>query len=278
MVYTGRYQCSPPEQLKQNTNQKTVMIQKKSFYCWVYSSKKIQLCSFQISWRIPFVLQHSNSIYWMLSVQPHEQLRQNTNKETAPIQKKSLYCWVYSSKKIQLCHFNFPGKFLLSYSTVMAYTGCYQCKPPPPPLNSWNKTQIKKLLWFNRKAFTAEFIPVKRFNFAYFNFPGNFLLSYKTVITYTGCYHCSPPEQLKQNTNQKAATIQKNSFHCWVYSNKKIQLCSFQLSWKIPFLLKHSNGIYWMLSVQPSWTAKTKHKSENCSDSKKKLLLLSLFL
>ena len=47
----------------------------------------------------------------------------------------------------------------------------------------------------------------------------------------------APPDQLKQNTNQKTALIQKNSFYCWVYSSKKIQLCSFQISWKIPFTL-----------------------------------------
>ena len=164
----------PQKATKQNTNQKTAPIQKKSFYCWVYSSKKIQLCSFQLSWKIPFLLQHSNRIYWMWSVQSPEQLKQNTNQ---------------------------------------------------------------KLLRFKRTALTAEFIPVKRFNFAHSNFPGKFLLSYDTVIICTGCYQCSPPEQLEENTNQKTASIQKNSSYCWVYSSKKIQLCSFQLSWKIPFVL-----------------------------------------
>ena len=167
----------PKKATKPNKNQKTALIQQTNFHCWVYSSKKIQLCSFQLSWKIPFLFQHSNGTYWMLSVQPpHEQLRQNMNKKIAPIKKKSFYCWVYS--------------------------------------------------W-----------PVKRFNFAHSNFPGKFLFSYNTVIVYTWCYQCSPPEQLKQNTNQKTALIQKNSFYCWVYSSKKFQLCSFQLSWKIPFVL-----------------------------------------
>ena len=142
MVYTRSYQCSPPEQLKQNTNQKTALIQKKSFYCWVYSSKKIQLCSFQISWKIPFLLQHISGIYMMLSVQP---------PWTAKTKHKSKNCW------------------------------------------------------FKRTMFTAEFIPVQRFNLAHSNFPGKVLLSYNTVIVYTGCYQYSPPEQLKQNTNQKTA-------------------------------------------------------------------------
>ena len=92
----------------------------------------------------------------------------------------------------------------------MVYTGCYQCSP----LNSENKTQIKKLLQFKRKAFTAEFFQAKRFRFANFNFPGKFFFSYNTVIVYTGRYQCSPPEQLKQNTNQKPAQIQKKSFCC----------------------------------------------------------------
>ena len=145
----------PQKATKQNTNQKTAPIQKKSFYCWVYSSKKIQLCSFQLSWKIPFLLQHSNRIYWMWSVQS--------------------------------------------------------------------------------------------------------------------------PWTTKTKHESKTAPIQKNSFYCWVYSSKKIQLCSFQLSWKIPFVLWHSNHMYWMLSVQPPWTTRTKHKSKNCFDSKEQLLLLSLF-
>ena len=214
IICTGCYQCSPPEQLEQNTNQKTASIQKNSSYCWVYSSKKIWLCSFQLSWKIPYVLQHSNRIYWMLSVQPP---------------------WTTKAK------------------------------------------HIKKLLRFKRTPLTADFIPAKRFNFAHSNFPGKFLLFYNTVIVYTGCYQCGPPEQLKQNTNQKTALIQKNTSYCWLYSSKKIQLSSFQLSWKIPFVLQHSNHIYWMLSVRPPWTTKTKHKSKNCSHSKEQLLLLSLF-
>ena len=69
--------------------------------------------------------------------------------------------------------------------------------------------QIKKLFQFKNEAFTAEFIPVKRFNFAHFNVPGKFLLSYNTVMVYTGSDQCSPPEQLKQNANQKTVPIQK---------------------------------------------------------------------
>ena len=72
----------------------------------------------------------------------------------------------------------------------------------------------KKLLQFKRKAFTAEFISVKKLNFAHFNFPGKLLLSYNTVMVDNGCYQCSPPEQLKQNTNPKTAPIQKKTFHC----------------------------------------------------------------
>ena len=161
-----------------------------------------------------------------------------------------------SVKRFNFAHFNFPGKFLLSYNTAMVYTECYQCNPTKQLKQSTNQ----KLLWFKRKAFIAEFIPVKRFNFAHFNFPRKFLLIYNTAMVYTWCYQCNPPEQLKQNTNKKTAPIQKKSFYCWVYSSKKIQLCSFQLSWKIPFVLQHSNGIYWMLSVQPPWTAETKYK------------------
>ena len=43
----------------------------------------------------------------------------------------------------------------------------------------------KKLLQFKRKAFLAEFLVVKRFNFAHFCFPGKFFLSYNTGIIYT---------------------------------------------------------------------------------------------
>ena len=41
----------------------TSLIQKKSFYCWVYSSKKIELCSFLLSWKILFVWQYRNDLY-----------------------------------------------------------------------------------------------------------------------------------------------------------------------------------------------------------------------
>ena len=103
------------------------------------------------------------------------------------------------AKRFNFAHSNFNGKFLLRYNTVIIYTGCYQCSHPEQlKQNTKQKTAKNK-----RKAFTVEFIPVKRFNFAHSNFPGKFLLSYNTVIIYTGCYQCSPPEQLKQNTNQK---------------------------------------------------------------------------
>ena len=82
----------------------------------------------------------------------------------------------------------------------------------PPEQLEQNTNQKTALI--QRTASTAEFIPVKRFNFAHSNFPGKFLFSYNTVIEYTGCYQCSPPEQLKQNTDKKTAPIQKNSFYC----------------------------------------------------------------
>ena len=136
-------------------------------------------------------------------------------------------------KRFNFAHSNFPGKFLFSYNTVIEYTWCYQCIPPEQLEQNTNQ----KTALIQRTASTAEFIPVKRFNFAHSNFPGKFLFSYNTVIEYTGCYQCSPPEQLKQNTDQKTAPIQKNSFYCWAYSSKKIRVCSFQLSCKIPFVL-----------------------------------------
>ena len=107
----------PTEELKQYTNQTTVVIQKKSFYCWVSSSKNIQLCSFQLSWKSLFVWQHSNGTCCMLSLQAPEQLKQNKNKKTAPIQKKGFYCWVSCGKKIQLCSFLLSWKilFVLQY-------------------------------------------------------------------------------------------------------------------------------------------------------------------
>ena len=188
---------------KTKRKSKAVLIQKSS-YCWVYSSQKIQLCSFQLSWKIPFVLQHSNRKYWMLSVQP------NWKTKT---KHKSNNC---SNSKEQLPH-------------------------------------LSILKWKHSTLLIPTFLE-------------NSFFSYNTVIVYTGCYQCSIPEPLKQNTNHKTAPIQKNSFYYWVYSSKKIQLRLFQLSWKIPFVLQHSNRIYWMLSVQPPWTTKTKHKSKNCSN------------
>ena len=85
-------------------------------------------------------------------------------------------------KSFNFAHSNFPGKFLLSYNTVMVYTGCYQCSPNEQLKQNANP---KRLLRFKRKGFTAEPVPVKRFNFAHLNFPGKFLLSYNTPMVYT---------------------------------------------------------------------------------------------
>ena len=94
------------------------------------------------------------------------------------------------------------------YNTVIVYTGCYQCSHNEQLKQNTNQ----KTAPIERKAFTAEFIPVRRFNFAHSNFPGKFLLPYNIVIIYTGCYQCSHPEQLKQNTNKKTAPIKKKAF------------------------------------------------------------------
>ena len=66
----------------------------------------------------------------MLLVQPHEQLKQKRNQKTALAQKKSFTAKFIPVKRFNFAHFNFPGKFRLSYNTVIIYTGCYQCSPP----------------------------------------------------------------------------------------------------------------------------------------------------
>ena len=63
----------------------------------------------------------------------------------------------------------------------MVYTKCYQRNLSEQLKQNTNQ----KLLWFKRKAFIADSIPVKIFNFAHFNFPVKFLLSYNTGMTYT---------------------------------------------------------------------------------------------
>ena len=95
-------------------------------------------------------------------------------------------------------------------NTVIIHTGCYQFSAPEQQKQNTNH----KTALIQKTALTADFIPVKRFDFVHSNFPGKFLLYYNTVIVCTGCYRCSPPEQLKQNTNQNSALVQKNSFYC----------------------------------------------------------------
>ena len=62
----------------------------------------------------------------------------------------------------------------------MVYTGCYQCNPSEQLKQNANQ----KTVLIQEKAFTAEFIPVKSFNFVHFNFPGKFLLSYNTAMVW----------------------------------------------------------------------------------------------
>ena len=55
-------------------------------------------------------------------MQPSEQLKQNTNQKTVPIKKKALIVEFIPVKRFNFAHFNFPGKLLLSYNTVIVYT------------------------------------------------------------------------------------------------------------------------------------------------------------
>ena len=67
----------------------------------------------------------------------------------------------------------------------------------PPELLKQNTNQKTALI--QKKTFIANFVPVKRFNFAHFNFPGKFLLSYNTAMIYT--QSSLKTHKKRQNTN-----------------------------------------------------------------------------
>ena len=158
-----------------------------------------------------------------------------------------------SLKRFNFDHFNFPGKFLLSYNTAMVYTGCYQCNPPEQLKQNTNK----KTTPIQKKSFMAEFIPLKRFNF-----PGKFLLSYNTAMVYTGCYQCNPPEQLKQNTNGKLLRFKKKAFIAELIPVKRFNVAHFNFPGK--FLLSYNTVL---ISTQVFF--KEPSKWEKQEDSKK---------
>ena len=110
----------------------------------------------------------------------------------------------------------------------------YTCNP----LNCWNKTQIKKLLWFKRRAFIAESISVKRFNFVYFNFPGKFLLSYNTAMVYTGCYQCNPLNSWNKTQIKKLLWFKRRAFIAESISVKRFNFAYFNFPGK--FLLSYN--------------------------------------
>ena len=137
------------------------------------------------------------------------------------------------------------------------------------PSEQLKQNRNKKLLHFKRRAFIAECIPGERFNFVHLNSPGNFFLSHNTAMVYTGCYQCSPTEQLKENTNQKLFHFRGRAFIAECIPVKRFNFVHFNISEKIPCILQHSNGIYWMFSVHAPYQLK-QNTNKNTAPIQKK--------
>ena len=133
-----------------------------------------------------------------------EQLRQNKNKKSPPIQKKSFIAEFISVKIFNFPHLNFPVKFHLSYNTAMVYTGSCQCNP----LNSYNKTKLKKIL-IQKKSFHCLDYSIKKIQLfsCQLSWKITFVLQQGDGINWM--LTVQPPKQLKQNKNKKPAAIQK---------------------------------------------------------------------